>query len=159
MLLYRMLYSPTALLDSSRIDTTEIEESVIAPFRALFKGGSTFFDTIPNASDVKVRWTGFKSGQALMTCYFQGTIFLSGILLGGSNSEADSELLQIFLRSLESAPIMKSAEQPNRFSAIFERKERPLLIVVLWPSLSSEILKELAGIDVLLAAAFLRWLT
>jgi hypothetical protein len=157
-LLYRLTFYPDGHLDADRMDTDALDPDTIAPFEPLFAGGLNFDAPMPGVPDVSVKWTGSESGQALLSCSHRGRLFLSGALVAGKDAEGDAEVLRMFTRSLESVPLVRqiTSGRPNPFAALLEPPERPLLAGVVWPTLSADTFAEVAGIDVLLSAVFLR---
>src|SRR5262245_36828011 len=113
---------------------------------------------MPGSPEVTVKWTGSEGGQALLSGSHQGRLYLSGVLVAGRDADSDAEMLRMFTHSLESTPLLRqiTGGRPNPFAALLERPERPLLAGVVWPTLPAETLEELAGLDVLLSAVFLR---
>jgi hypothetical protein len=158
MLLYRLTFYPNGHLDAERLDMDDIEQETASPFEPLFDRGPSFSSAMPHAPDVTVKWTGSESGQALLTCSYQGQLFLSGVLVRGSDAPADAEILRMFTQSLESLPLLRemAGGRPDPFAALLERPERPLLAAVVWPTLPFEKFQELAGLDLLLSTVFLR---
>jgi hypothetical protein len=158
MLLYRLTFYPNGHLDAERLETDDIEPETISPFKPLFDPGPSFNSAMPHAPEVAVKWTGSESGQALLTCSYQGQLFLSGVLAAGSDAAGDTDILRMFTQSLESVPLLRqiTGGRPNPFAALLQRPERPLLAGVVWPTLPAEKFEKLAGIDLLLAVAFLR---
>ena len=158
MLLYRLTLYPNGHLDGKRVNTDDIEAATLSPFEPLFDAGPSFNSAMPQAPGVAVKWTGSESGQALLTCSYQGKLFLSGALVAGSDPEGDAEILRMFTQSLESVPLLRqiTGGGPNPLAALEQRPERPLLAAVLWPTLPAETFAELAGIELLLASIFLR---
>src|SRR5262245_14267396 len=158
MLLCRLSYYPNGYLADERLETDDIEEGTVSPFEPLFDGGPSFDSAMPHAPEVAVKWTGAETGQALLTCCYQGQPFLSGVLVAGSDGSGDAEVLRMFSESIESVVLFREITNSrlNPFAALLQRSERPLLAAVIWPTLAPEKLEELAGIDLLLSAAFLR---
>lgn len=157
-LLNRLTFYPNGHLDAERLDTDDLDSATVAPFEPLFAGGLSFNAPMPNAPEITVKWTGSEGGQALLTCSHQGRPFLSGALVAGMDASGDAEVLRMFTQSLESVPLLRqiTGGRPNPFAALLERPERPLLAGVVWPTLPADTFAELAGLDVLLSAAFLR---
>src|SRR5438309_6899735 len=77
MLLYRLTFNPNGYLDAQRLETDDIAREAILPFEQLFDGGPNFNSAMPHAPEVAVKWTGSADGQALLTCFYQGQLFLS----------------------------------------------------------------------------------
>jgi hypothetical protein len=158
MLLYRLAFSPNGQLDAERLDTDDIDPGMLAPFDPLFANGLSFNAPMPGALDVAVKWTGSEGGQALLSCSRGGRLFLSGALVAGRDAAGDAEVLWLFSRWLESVPLLQqiAGGRPNPFAALLDRPERPLLAGVVWPTLPADVFAEVAGLDVLLSAVFLR---
>jgi|GEM_PF-6483282 len=158
MILNRLTYYPNGRLDAERVETDNIDQATILPFEELFNAGPSFDAIMPHASEVAVKWTGSHDGQALMTCSYEGQVFLSGVLVAAIDGKGDAELLQMFTKSLESIPLLQhvTAGRTNPFAALHERPERPLLGVVVWPTLPADKFEELMGIELLLSTVFLR---
>jgi hypothetical protein len=158
MLLCRLSFYPNGHLDAERMDTDDFDPGSVAPFEPLFANGWSFSGPMPGASEVTVKWTGSEGGQALLSCSHQGRLYLSGVLVAGRDTDGDADMLQMFTQSLGSTPLLRqiTGGRRNPFAALLERPERPLLAGVVWPTLPAETFAELAGLDVLLSAVFLR---
>jgi hypothetical protein len=158
MLLHRLTFYPNGHLDAERLDTDDLDPATVAPFEPLFADGLSFDAPMPDVPEITVKWTGSESGQALLTCSHRGRPFLSGALVAGIDADGDAEVLRMFTQSLDSIPLLRqiTGGRPNPFAALPKRPERPLLAAVVWPTLPADMFAELAGLDVLLSAAFLR---
>jgi hypothetical protein len=158
MLLYRLTFYPDGHLDAERLDTDELDPGTVAPFEPLFAAGPSFSGPMPGSPEVTVKWTGSEGGQALLSCSHRGKLYQSGVLVAGRDSDGDAEMLRMFTQSLEAVPLLRqiTGGRPNPFAALLERPERPLLAGVVWPTLPAEQFADLAGLDVLLSAVFLR---
>lgn len=158
MLLYRMTFYPHGHLDAEKLDTDELHPSTISPFEPLFAPGPSFSGPMPGSPEVTVTWTGSEGGQALLSCSHHDNLFLSGVLVAGKHDASDADILGMFTRSQEALPLLRqiTGGRPNPLKALLERPERPLLAGVVWPTLSAEKFAELAGLDVLLSAVFLK---
>lgn len=158
MVLHRLTFLPNGKLDAERLDLNDIDSATSAPFDALFSAQVSFNGPIPFAPNVTAKWTGMVGGQALMSIALDGKLYLSGVLVAGKNAVADSQILQMFADSLEKTILVQqiTGGHANPFGAVFDRPERPLLAVVLWPTVPVEMLANVAGLDVLLTASFLR---
>lgn len=158
MLLYRLTFYPNGHLDAERMDTDDLDPGMVAQFEPLFAAGPSFRSPMPGSPEVTVKWTGSEGGQALLSCSYRADLFMSGVLVAGRDAAADADLLGMFTQSLEAVPLLRqiTGGRPNPFAALLERPERPLLAGVVWPTLPAEQFAELAGLDVLLSAVFLR---
>jgi hypothetical protein len=158
MLLYRLTFYPNGHLDAERMNTDDLDLGTVAPFEPLFAGRPSFSGPMPGSPEVTVKWTGSESGQALLSCSHRGQLYLSGVLVAGSDAAGDADMLRMFAQSLEAVPRLRqiTGGRPNPFAALLERPERPLLAGVVWPTLPAEQFANLAGLDVLLSVAFLR---
>ncbi|PWT95966.1 MAG: hypothetical protein C5B53_10535 [Candidatus Melainabacteria bacterium] len=159
MILYKLTYYPDGL-DAERINTDEIEQTVLSPFERLFESSCSFTGTLPDKnSPVDVKWTGFPEGQSLLTCSIKNVPFLSGAFVVGKSEEADKVTLQMFIDSLSRTQIAQEMVRMGRvppFHKMLERKERPLLLSAIWPTLPPEKFAEFAGLDILMCTAYLR---
>jgi hypothetical protein len=158
MVLYRLLLSAHGRLDGDRLDTEALDPEIVAPFEPLFADGLSFNAAMPGAPQVTVKWTGSDGGQALLTCSHRGDVFLSGAVVAGLDTEGDAEVLRMFVRSLESIPLLRqiTGGRANPLATVLERPDRPLLASVVWPTLPAETFEQVAGLDILLSAVFLR---
>jgi hypothetical protein len=158
MVFHRLTFHLNGQLDADRMDTNNLDPAILAPFEPLFADGCSFSDSMPGTPEVTVKWTGAESGQALMTFEDHGKPFLSGVLLAGLDAAGDTEVLAMFVQSLERTEPMRQlfTGRTNPLKALMERTERPLLATVVWPTLSAERFEEVAGLDILLSAAFFR---
>jgi hypothetical protein len=160
--LYKHTVYPGSV-DSARLDLSELGNDLLAPFLPLFDSSWSFQGPVPDkSSPVSVKWTGAEEGQALATCYLNGQPFLSGVLVAGINSEPDLEILQMFADSIERIQFVQEMTRRGQAPPVrklISQAERPLLTSLIWPTIGPEVLSQVAGIDILMSAAFLNRLS
>lgn len=156
MLLHQLTFWPHGGLEAERLDLATLDPDAVALFEPMFDRGAVFDSTVPcELGEVRVKWTGSESGQALMTCSLGKNIFLSGAVAAGLDAEGDKMILDMFVESLDKVDVIRLAAG-DRTKALRSRRERPLLISVPMPTLPQKQFDMLAGIDLLTTAVFLR---
>lgn len=79
-----------------------------------------------------MKWTGSESGQALLTLSLGEKIFLSSAVASGLDEPGDTDILAMYLKSLESASIVHGIApgKADPLGPLRNRRERPLLMSV-----------------------------
>jgi hypothetical protein len=76
MLLHRLTLWPGGRVQAERIDLDALDADAVTLFKPLFAKGLVFDSAVPcDLGDLRVKWTGSESGQALLTCAVGGDIF------------------------------------------------------------------------------------
>lgn len=97
-------------------------------------------------------------GAGLGTFYAHGQIAVSTAYLRGQDSDAEHEMLRMFIASLRQVEIVKSFQMnSSSFESALSVRERPLHVVVVWgnPNVSDEDHELIRELSNHLAGAFL----
>src|SRR5262245_45620094 len=146
MLLHRVTFYPNDRVEAERLDLDELDPATLEPFQPLFAQGPCFDSPVPcDLGDLRVKWTGAATGQALFSCSLNKQLFLSGAAAAGLNAEADTEILRMYTASLAATPRIWEITgiEPDTFTVNLNRPERPLLASVVIPTLPIETFEQI----------------
>ena len=108
-----------------------------------------------NLSHLRIKFTA-ASGTALATIRARGRL-ASSLLLAGGNTDADSEVMSLFVQSLRRVQMTSAAAGSSRpFQKVLAIKDRPLMVVVPWPdeAISDDDYSSIQELAIHIAAAF-----
>ena len=158
MVLHTLTLYPTGELDSARTDLLGLDHTSIKMLEPVLNGELSFTGPLPDAPDISVKWNGTPGGQVLITFHYAGKIYFSGALSCGKEPDADLEIMQLYLESMERIVLYKqiTERKPNPFSVLEKLPERPLLVGVVWPTIPAETFKTIMGLELLMTVIYLK---
>ncbi|MBY0456850.1 MAG: hypothetical protein K2V38_05900 [Gemmataceae bacterium] len=158
MKVHRLIMLPNGRpLHQERIETDDLNPDYWSPFAALFNGPRCEGSVPTDHGNLRVLWNGSSAGSSLGTFWLNDAMFLAVVFAPGINPEADTQLLTLAGGQWAGTDLVKAFAQgqPSPFASLADIPDRPLLVGILAPSLEHEVYKDIAGIDLLVTAAFL----
>ncbi len=156
--IYRLIMMPDGRPHHREwIETDDLPRESWEPFAELFSG-LRCSGTIPTQQGgLRVLWNAGGNGTALGTFWLDDDMFLATVFVGGTDPAADEQLLSLAGGQWAGTELVKAFMQgkPSPFASLNSIPERPLLVGMIAPSLEAATYREIAGVEVLVTAAYL----
>lgn len=122
----------------------------------LHAGGSAFNKPLPSPFElVSLRFTSVQE-TALASFVFDGRPVASSLYLSGGSMVVEHELTRSFVNSMRAVDLVRQSQlTPEPFKEIFSISQRPIHIVISWPTESEEVGGTICELNSHFAAAFL----
>jgi hypothetical protein len=159
MKLHRVILLPDGSLhEQACVDLDTVEPEVLEAFGSRFTGLRWDAAVSTDQGRLRVVWNGSESGIALGTFSLDDRVFLCTALAAGFEPEHDEYILELAGGNWDRSDMVQglTGGKPSAFADLHRMPERPLLVGMLVPSLPVETYGEIKGVDVILAALFLR---
>lgn len=139
------------------VETDDIPRDACAPFAELFTGLKCEGTLPADNGEFRVLWNGGPNGSAIGTFWLAGNMFLVTVFAPNFDPTGDEQMLTQVGGKWATTDLVKAfaAGQPSPFESLAQMPERPLLVGMLVPILQPDAYSEVAGIDLLVAVAFL----
>jgi hypothetical protein len=139
------------------IETDVLPRTSWEPFAGLFNGLRCAGTVATEQGNLRVLWNAGGNGAALGTFWLADQMFLAVVFAGGLDPASDEQLLDLAGGQWAGTELVKvfMGGKPSPFADLSSIPQRPLLVGMLAPALEPATYKEIAGVDVLVTAAFL----
>lgn len=156
--IYRLIMMPDGHSHHREwVETDDLPRETWEPFAALFDGLRCTGTVPTDQGNLRVLWNAGGNGAALGTFWLDNNMFLATVFAAGLDPSADEHLLSLAGGQWAGTELVKGFTQgnPSPFASLNSIPERPLLVGMIVPSLEAKTYREIAGVDVLVTAAFL----
>jgi hypothetical protein len=156
--LYRLIMLPNgSRYHEQWIETDDLPRDACEPFNELFTGLKCEGSLPTDHGDFRVLWNGGGNGTSLGTYWLAEQMFLVTVFAPNIDPAADEQMLTQVGQQWAGTDLVKAfaGGQPSPFETLAKLPERPLLVGMLIPVLEAEAYRDIAGVDLLVATAFL----
>jgi hypothetical protein len=155
--LHRLIMFPNGTpYHHERVETDDLPREWWEPFAALFEDLRADGSVQTEHGELRVLWNS-SGGAGLGTFWLAGQMFLATVFAGGTDPASDEYLLDLAGKQWDGTDMVRGFMEgkPSPFANLKSIPDRPLLAGLLVPILDPKVYEEIAGVDVLVVAAFL----
>lgn len=139
---------------------SEFQSNALDTYTAYLNNHGAVFDAYwgVEPGSLRTKFTS-ASGAAIATNYCRDQLVSSFLLLSGQSPSAELTLVKMFIDSVARTSVsLQAAASPTPFTSIAKNKNRPLFVVVTWPTsdVSETEQASVRNIGLHLGAAFIR---